>query len=143
MGGIRCNRDLFPSDTALFNDFMQTLGFNPADSSGGVATPAGIGSMAAQALLTFRHNDGSNQLAGYTDYTGYVPRNGPDSIADPNHWQPLRVSDGNGGAVVQTYIAPHWGYVIPFGMSSGDQFRPNVVLLIAGADGYAHQVDEL
>jgi hypothetical protein len=135
--------DLFPTEADLFNGLMQTLGFDPADSSSDASTPSGIGNSTARALLTFRHNDGSNQLAGYADYTGYVPRNGPDSITDPNHWQPLRVSDGHGGTVVQTYVAPHWGYVIPFALSAGDQFRPTAVLPVAGSDDYAHQVDEL
>lgn len=141
--GYRTILDLFPSAASLFKDQMQTLGYDPADTSTDASTPSGIGNLAAQALLTFRHNDGSNQLGGYADYTGYVPRNGPDTITDPNHFQPLRVSDGHGGTVVQTYIAPHWGYVIPFAMSSGSQFRPTTVLPLAGSPEYAHQVDLL
>jgi hypothetical protein len=48
------------------------------------------------------------------DYTGYMSVNTPDQINDPNRWQPLRVSNGMGGFVVQTYIAPFWGKVTPF-----------------------------
>ncbi|MGI8743825.1 MAG: DUF6851 domain-containing protein [Bryobacteraceae bacterium] len=133
--------DIFPADTNIFKDLLQTLGYDPADTSTEATSPSGIGNLTAQALLAFRHNDGSNQLAKYADYTGYVPRNGPDSITDPNHFQPLRVSDGHGGTVVQSYIAPQWGYVIPFAMSSGSQFRPTTVLPVAGSAEYAHQVD--
>jgi hypothetical protein len=50
--------------------------------------------------------------------------NDPDNINDANRWQPLRVSDGHGGFVIQKYIAPHWGLVIPFALTSAAQFRP-------------------
>jgi hypothetical protein len=108
---------------------LSSLGYDPSDASTDTSTPSGIGNVAAQAVITFRHGDGSNQLGNlhpgaYSDYTGYTPVNDPDHINDANHWQPLRVPDGHGGFVVQTYIAPHWGLVTPFAMSSGSQFRP-------------------
>ncbi len=80
-------------------------------------------------MTEFRHGDGSNQLGdlhpgAYSDYTGYQPVNTPDHINDPNRWQPLRFSDGQGGFAVPGYIGPHWGLVTPFALASGDQFRP-------------------
>ena len=33
------------------------------------------------------------------------------------------VPDGKGGLVTQKYAGPHWGLVVPFAMTSGDQFR--------------------
>ena len=60
--------------------------------------------MAAQAVLSFRHGDGSNQLSGYADTSHYQPVNTPDQIIDPLHWQPLRVN-----GKVQKYLTPHWG----------------------------------
>ncbi len=121
--------DLYPSEVTLFTDLMTSLGYDPANTLTGTSTPSGIGNLAAQAVIAFRHGDGSNQLSdlhtgAYSDYTGYVPVNDPDHINDPNHWQPLRVSDGHGGFVTQQYIAPHWGLVTPFALSSGAQFRP-------------------
>jgi hypothetical protein len=123
--------DLFPQadQGPKFAAEMQALGYDPADASTDPTTASGIGNRAAAAVLAFRHKDGSNQLGDlhpgpYTDYTGYVPVNTPDAVLDPNHWQPLRIPDGRGGTVVQTYIAPHWGKVIPFAMTSGDQLRP-------------------
>jgi hypothetical protein len=79
--------------------------------------------VAAKAVLDFRHHDGSNQLGdlnpgAYTDYTGYTAVNTPDSIVDPNHWQPLQI-----GANTQKFITPHWGNVIPYALTSGSQFR--------------------
>ena len=121
--------DLYPTEAARFNDLLVDLGYDPADTSTNTSTPSGIGNVTAQAALTFRHGDGSNQLGDlhpgpYTDYTGYAPVNDPDHIKDANYWQPLRVSDGHGGWVVQKYIAPHWGLVIPFALTSASQFRP-------------------
>jgi hypothetical protein len=130
--------DLFPADgdgdgvpdqqELLFDPLMASLGYDPSDISIG-ATPAGIGNQACAAVLTFRHADGSNQLgdvAGssgqpYSDYTGYQPVNDPDTIVDPNRWQPLRNPDGTS----QSFLAPHWGLVTPFAMTVPDEHRPS------------------
>jgi hypothetical protein len=121
--------DLFPSETALFTYVLTSLGYDPAEAVISTRTPNGIGTLAAQAVLDFRHGDGSNQLGdlhpgAYSDYTGYRPVNTPDVINDPNHWQPLRVPNGRGGFIVQQYSGPHWGLVTPFALTSGAQFRP-------------------
>ncbi|MDP9375321.1 MAG: phosphoesterase [Chloroflexota bacterium] len=116
--------DLFPSEVTRFNILMSTLGYDVNDASTDRTTPSGIGNVAAQAVLEFRHEDGANQANNYADTTGYTSVNDPDHINDANHWQPLRVADGHGGSVVQKYIAPHWGGVIPFALTSGSQFRP-------------------
>lgn len=122
--------DLFPQPTqiAKFNALMGQLGYDPADTTIDTSTAAGTGNLCADAVLQFRHHDGSNQLGdlhpgAYTDYTGYVPVNDPDHINDPNRWQPLRVPDGKGGFNIQKYLAPHWGLVTPFALTSGSQFR--------------------
>lgn len=112
--------DLFPTQVSLFNNLMTSLGFDPNNTSSDITTAAGIGNVSARALLAFRHNDGSNQLSGYADTTGYQPVNTPDTIVDPNQWQPLRNPNGT----VQTYLTPQWGEVTPFGLTSGSQFRP-------------------
>jgi len=105
--------DLFPSQTSAFDALMTSLGYEPTDASIDTSTPAGIGHVAAGAVIAFRHHDGANQLGdlhpgAYSDYTGYMPVNDPDHINDPNRWQPLRFSDGPGGFVTPGYIAPHW-----------------------------------
>ncbi len=125
----RALSDLFPTEQAKFDLAMTQLGFDPTDHSLDTHTATGVGNAACQAVLDFRHHDGSNQLGdlapgAYADYTGYLPVNDPDHINDPNRWQPLRVSDGHGGFVVQKFIAPHWGQVIPFALRSPDQFSP-------------------
>jgi hypothetical protein len=128
--------NLFPADAAVFARLMVWLGYDPTNATTDTSTPAGIGNVSSQAVLTFRASDGSNQANGYSDYTGYPaaygdypaapqPINTPDVINDPNHWQPLRVSDGHGGFVVQTYLGPQWGLVTPFALTAGSQFRPS------------------
>jgi hypothetical protein len=121
--------DLFGTEKPRFDTLMADLGFNPAETTTDPATPAGIGNLAARTVLEFRHGDGSNQLGtlhpgAYSDWTGYSPRNTPDVINDPGRWQPLRVSDGHGGTVVQKSIASHWGRVIGFALPDGPQDPP-------------------
>ena len=147
--------DLFPTEHVLFDGVMSRLGFDPADVSAD-NSPAGVGNLCAQAVLTFRHGDKSNQLGDlhwppYSDWTGYAPVNPPEpaSVIDPNHWQPLRVSNGNGGFVTQTYTGPHWGLVTPFALTSGSQFRPSGPATTAFGPGstpsvaYANEVGEI
>ncbi len=120
---------LFPSGVPQFKAMMQKLGYDPADTSTDISTPSGVGNVAAQAVMAFRANDGANQLGNlhvgvYSDYLNYVPKNTPDGIKDPNSWQPLRVSDGHHGQVVQKYATACCGFIAPFALNSGAQFRP-------------------
>lgn len=112
--------DLFPDQRALFDGRLRSLGFDPAASAPGRTTPASIGRTVADALLEFRHEDGSNQMGGYADTTGYVPVNTPDSVVDPSLWQPLRFANGKSPG----FVAPHWGLVVPFAISSPSSMRP-------------------
>jgi hypothetical protein len=107
-------QDLFPTQTPLLEAEMTKLGLSPHVTTTDVHTPAGIGNAPAEALLTVRHNDGSNQLGGYADTTGYAPVNTPDTIDNPDRWQPLRVPDGKGGFVIQKFLTPQWELVMPF-----------------------------
>jgi len=140
--------DLFPTQMPAFNDAMRSLGYDPANGSTDVATPAGVGNVAAAAVIAFRHVDGANQLGdlhpgAYSDYTGYVPVNDPDHINDPNRWQPLRFSDGHGGFVTPGFIAPHWGRVVPFALTSGSQSRSPEVPNLYPFGGYRVQVEQI
>ena len=108
----RAMMDLFPTEAAVFNSLMQSLGFDPNNTTTDIKTQAGVGNVAAQAVITYRHGDGSNQLNGYADTTGYVPVNTPTQINDPTKWQPLLV-----GGKTQKYTTPHWGTVTPFALT--------------------------
>ncbi|MBK9308378.1 MAG: vanadium-dependent haloperoxidase [Nitrospira sp.] len=121
--------DLFPTEVPKFNAVMTQLGYDPTDTSTDPSTPSGAGNVACQAVLDYRHHDGSNQVGdlhpgAYSDYTNYLPVNDPNHLNDPNRWQPLSVSDGHGGFVIQKFIAPHWTNVIPFALKRPDQFAP-------------------
>ena len=117
--------DLFPSEKATFDEKMQSLGFDPTDVSTDTTTPSGIGNTVANAVLEFRHGDGSNQLGelhtgAYSDYTNYMSANTASELNDPNKWQPLIGANGQ----EQKFLTPHWGMVIPFALTSGNQFLP-------------------
>lgn len=116
--------DLFPSSAGSFAARMEILGYDPADVSTELTTPAGIGNFAAGAVLTARHQDGSNQLGDlnpgpYSDYTGYAPANTATTVNYPLRWQPLTVN-----GTVQRFATPHWNRVTPFALRDSSQFRP-------------------
>ncbi len=120
--------DLFPTRKAVFDTLMVSLGYDPTDGAMSLATPAGIGNIAAQAVLDFRHRDGSNQLGdlrpgAYSDYTGYHPVNTESTVNDPNRWQPFPIHNGT-TFVVPGFLAAHWGRVIPFTLTDFAALRP-------------------
>ena len=134
--------DLFPgSRTTVFDPLMASIGLDPEDDSQDTATPAGIGNVAAEAVLAFRHRDGANQVGDepggrpgvpYSDYTGYRPLNepmdtraslDPSTVHDANKWQPLTYIDGAGNLVAPSFVAAHWQHVRPFAMGSSAELR--------------------
>jgi len=124
----RCLVDLFPTQAALFHSLMIGLGYDPSDGSMNTNSPSGIGNVTATAVLTIRHIDGSNQLGdlspgAYSDYTGYTPVNGPDTVLDPNRWQPVRIFNGT-EFIVPKFVTPHWGKVVPFAYAASSNTRP-------------------
>jgi hypothetical protein len=130
--------DLFPTRSDDLTGFMSDLGYAPADASVDPTTPQGVGNLAAQAVIDFRHRDGANQLGDepegtpgvrYSDYTHYTPVNTWDQVVDPYRWQPLCVPTPPPGAAscggtVQRFATPQWGRVTPFALTSASQFAP-------------------
>jgi hypothetical protein len=131
--------DLFPTQKAIFDDLMLQQGYDPLDRSTDKNTAAGVGNFAALELLNFRHQDGSNQLNGYIDTTGYQPVNTWDNINDPNRWQPL---SPDGGVTIQKFLTPQWGEVTPFALDSGSEFLPNAPALF-GTQEYIDRAVEV
>jgi hypothetical protein len=116
--------DLFPGQTRqeAFARKMSALSY--AIDGSDTSSAATVGRTAAQAVLDFRHGDGSNQAAGYVDScvpACYQAVNTPDTIVDPNRWQPLRLPNG----IVQSFATPHWRNVTPFALTAASQFRPD------------------
>jgi hypothetical protein len=148
--------DLFPSEKPDAEALMIELGYDPADDSLDPETPAGIGNRCAAAVLALRHADGANQLGdlmpgAYADYTGYVAMNPPIAvetpstlaqIPHPDRWQPLTFVNLAGQTVTPNFIAPQWGNVIPFALTSTSQFRP-VPPAALGTPAFTTQCDEL
>ena len=136
--------DLFPRDrVSAFDPLMRLLGHDPANTTTDLSTPAGVGNLAARAVLEYRHRDGANQLGdepggnpgvAYSDYTGYSSANDPmdlrpgsdfdpATVHDPNRWQPLRYVDATGAVVTQSFVGAHWQHVTPFALTSVAQLR--------------------
>jgi len=152
VAAYRCLSDLFPSEVVQYDLLMSRLGYiadRNMSSKKNRATPEGIGTLAAAAILRARHRDGSNQLGdlhpgAYSDNTGYRPVNDPDRLVSPDRWQPLRVPDGHGGYRVQKYTTPQWGQVKPFALTSGSQFRPSPpISFFSQREEYERQAQEL
>ena len=104
--------DLFPARQFDFAEQMSYLGYVVDGSD--TSTPASVGRTAAQAVLDYRHADGSNQLNGYADTTGYKPVNTGDVIVNPWRWQPIRVPLGTGPE--QRATTPQWSKVKGFAL---------------------------
>jgi len=125
-------KEYYYSDTEMFREFMVELGLDPDNISLDPTTPAGIGNLAAKAVIEARKNDGSNQYGEvegsngepYFDYTSYDPVNSADENTDINRWQPKYFSDGKGGQYAPGCLTPFWQKVQPIALKSADQFRP-------------------
>ncbi len=155
--------DLFALDKAsVFDPLMASLGYDPNNLTVNTDIPAGIGNVACAAVLAFRHGDGSNQLGdlhpgAYSDWTGYVSVNSastvpvdPASVLDPNHWQRLSYDDGATAPtpriVTQSFVGAQWYRVVPFAMTSADQFRPFLAQFgpaLYGSETYLQQSKHL
>jgi hypothetical protein len=160
--GYRAAIDLFPgSRGSVFDPLMAHLGYGPADATTDLGSPAGVGTVACDSVLSFRHRDGANQLGDepggtpgvpYADYTGYRPVNqpmdltqpfDPATVHDPTRWQPLRYPDARGVLVTPAFIAPHWGRVAAFALSTDSSLRSPNGPTAHGTAEYRRQALEL
>ncbi len=139
--------DLFPTQKSRFDAVMASYGYDPMDM--GPTDGAGdIGVRAAQAILTYRHADGSNQLGNlggggaYKDYTGYTPVNTATQVNDIGHWQPPTFVMPDGSIRRPSYLTPHWGNVKTFAISNPAALRP-VAPAAVGTPEFQQQADEI
>jgi hypothetical protein len=122
--------DLFPYRQQVFADYMNTLYPNFASDN---STPAATGTRAAQAVINYRHADGSNQTQNADGTVSYPCTPGSASpcpyqptrqwyeATNPWHWQPLCVPlsatckplDSNGPSQ-QAPLTPQWGNIKSF-----------------------------
>lgn len=140
--------EMFPEQSTLFEDFMDSLGYDVTAVASGADDPIAVARAAVEGVLEARANDGSNFANDFADTTGYVPVNDPQEGTDAapggddfaaNSWQPLRVPTGtlrdeNGTPIYddndpdsfvdQVALTPHWGSVDGFGLDSVGQILP-------------------
>jgi hypothetical protein len=144
---------LFPFQRGPIDAYLESLGYQSSHTTN-VATTEGLGNVCADGVLEFRRKDGSNADRGFIEGTSdrypafYQPVNSDDPGSkcgvsgvqfDANRWQPLRVANGNlldhqrrfilkdsapRTFTVQRFLTPHWGSVVPFAMTTAEQFRP-------------------
>jgi hypothetical protein len=127
----RALRFVYADDVAWLDDQMAKLGFDPRSDTQDVRQAAGVGNLAAAAVIAYRREDGANQLGyevgsngrPYSDYTYYRPLNAGDHIADRISWMPIPFDDGKGGKISLGFLTPHWYRVKPCAMQCADQFR--------------------
>jgi hypothetical protein len=154
--------DLFPlSVSSVFDPLLHSLGYDERDHSTDSSTPTGIGNVAAQAVLDFRHRDGANQLGDepggiasvpYSDYTGYVPVNDPldirrpfdpTTVHDPSSWQPLRYVDASGKLVTPAFAGAQWQHVSTFALDPASRLRSSTGPARYGSAEYFSQARAL
>jgi hypothetical protein len=125
--------DLFPYRQSVYAGLMRTL-YGP-DFASDTSTPALTGTRAAQAVINYRHADGSNQTqnadgtvsypctpAGSGAPCPYKPTRNWNQPIDPWRWQPLCVPlsetckppDTNPGPQQQPPLTPQWGNIKSF-----------------------------
>lgn len=130
------------ADTSLasFNSTMNKLGYDRFFTSTEGPSPAALGNRIAEAVLSYGLADGSNEINGYEDNTGYMPVNDPLTISipgtemvDKNRWQPLDITgrltqNQLQRGDVQVFLGSHWGYVKPFALTPRDNPNEDVFL---------------
>jgi hypothetical protein len=141
--------DLFPFRRKdYYAPQMAALTYDPAETDtntpGVIDTPAEVGNAAAQAVINFRHGDGSNQTRNNNgtqtdpddDFNTYPDpcttncyqptRQWNDPTIDPWHWRPVCVPlassgptgcGGTDGGTVQKPLTPQWPKVTTFAAS--------------------------
>jgi hypothetical protein len=120
------------------------LAYNPAetDSTPGIIdSPAEVGYAAADAVLSYRHGDGSTNTSNYDG-----PLNTWNAVPYPGHWQPLCVltpagvaakltpfrdpsqpcPDADGYYTVQKPLTPQWGMIKGFALNPDTQMPPHL-----------------
>jgi hypothetical protein len=162
----------YPDQTNIFDAVMEVHGLPPGSTTS-AADPAGVGNLAAEAVIAIRTTDGSNSLNGFLDvssylypglYTSYNSADPNSSYSfwgadyDPNSWTPLRAPNGtlldaDGHPMVddddpssytdQQFLTPHWGSVDGFALLSADQFRPSAPPRLGSYEPYVDARGEL
>jgi hypothetical protein len=127
--------DLASADDEL-RSTMALLCLRPDYTATDGDDPAALGNRIAEVILERGASDGSLEETRYVD-AEYLPVNEPlvvaeggAEMADPNRWQPLaldRQLSQNGLPIpgqVQSFIGPHWGFVVGFALPPSEHGIP-------------------
>lgn len=125
-----------------FRWLMERLGYDPDDLSLEGMSSAAVGNRIGNGLLLENYDDGSNELDGYLDTSGYEALNDPlildlsgTQMNDINHWQPLAFDHAvsqNGiplGSLVQSFLGVNWQEVETFAIR---KTSPNTIAFDPG-----------
>ncbi len=117
------------------DQFMATLGYDPADTSTDISLNQGaaLGNLIAQCYIEYGLADRANEAGNYTNQT-YVPINPPLAPADPGNptiidldrWQSIALAqsiDQSGNPIigVPAFVGAEWGQVEPFALTPADR----------------------
>lgn len=124
-------REYYFSDSLYIDSVMTSMGIDVHDHNLSPLNPAGIGNMAARAVIEARKQDGANQYGDmtgsdgsqYSDYTGYKPLNTVDRSTSLMRWQPKYFIDNKGKKYAPSCLTPQWGKVKTLLIDSSSQFR--------------------
>lgn len=126
----RAANEYFYSDSLMFREFMEELGYDPDDDSLDPNSPIGIGNLAARKIIDIRRSDGSNQYGdmsdsgeSYFNYVNYKPINDVTTNIDINRWQPKYFLNDKGEQYLINCLTPFWQNVDPLLLDSASQFR--------------------
>jgi hypothetical protein len=140
---------VYPEDAEWIRGRMRDMGYNPDNRTTNLDTPAGVGNVAAAAVIEYRRHDGANQFGEepgsngepYSDFTHYRPINTPEQLLDRTCWIPIPFTAADGTTSTPGFLTPHWYRVKPFALERGDQFRPGPPPAW-GSDQLKREVDE-
>ncbi|MEV7229069.1 DUF6851 domain-containing protein [Polymorphospora sp. NPDC051019] len=148
--------NLLPQFREEWRAMLRSAGLDPDDRNRDLASPVGIGTRAAEAVIASRIHDGMNQLGDeggrryhrqpYADYLGYRPVNTAEVLRDPSRWQPDLVTSGNGVFRAQKFVTPQYGVTRPYSFRSPSQFHvpaPRNSDAARNPSGYRRQAEEV
>jgi hypothetical protein len=113
----------------LLSSQLASMGLDPVVQANSIA----LGSASASAVLAHRSSDGYTAAYNYT----------PQAAGTPGAWQPGVVPHPSGwGTVAGTFLQAQAGYMTPWTMSSGSQYRPGAPNALNSAQ-YAADFNEV
>jgi hypothetical protein len=107
--GGQTNQNVTTYADALLNTHLNTYAADSAIRSASTA----LGAQSAAAVLAHRANDGFYAADTYV----------PQTVGTPGAWQPGTIVGAWGATTTGSFLQAQAGYMTPWGMTSGSQFR--------------------